>query len=187
MNIVPFLSTHIATFANHIEQTTAIIPELREISEKIMVASSLGKKVVLVGNGGSAAIASHVSVDFVKVANVRAINFNEADLLTCFSNDFGYEMAFAKAIEFYLDEGDVMVAVSSSGQSENIVNACKAAREQGASWIVTLTGMDRHNRVRGLGDSNLWLEEEKYNHIENTHQFWLLTIVDLIEMQRKGS
>ena len=70
-----------------------IIKILKEIKKK-------NKKVILVGNGGSAAMASHVSVDLTKMCKIRAINFNEADLLTCFSNDYGYENWVKKALSF---------------------------------------------------------------------------------------
>ena len=62
-------------------------------------------KIILAGNGGSAAISSHVAVDFTKAAGVRAVNFNEADLITCFANDFGYEEWLSKAIEYYVTKG----------------------------------------------------------------------------------
>ena len=80
--------------------------------------SSLKKKnkVIIFGNGGSAAISSHVSVDLTKNAKVRSINFNEADLLTCFANDYGYEKVFSKSLEFYADRGDVVIIVSCSGR-----------------------------------------------------------------------
>ena len=85
---------------------------------------------MIFGNGGSAAIASHVSVDLTKNANIRSVNFNEADLITCFSNDYGYERWVEKAIDFYADDKDVLILISSSGKSLNMINACKAAREK---------------------------------------------------------
>ena len=69
-------------------------------TETIQAVSQKGKKLIIVGNGGSAAMASHVSIDFTKAAGIRAINFNEADLLTCFSNAYGYERVFEKTVEF---------------------------------------------------------------------------------------
>ena len=86
------------------------------------------KKLLIFGNGGSAAIASHFSVDLTKNAKVRCNNYNEADLITCFSNDYGYEHWVAKAVEFYGDEGDMLILISSSGSSANILNAAKKAK-----------------------------------------------------------
>jgi len=136
-----------------------------------------GGKVIIVGNGGSAAIASHVTVDLTKAARVRAINFNEADLITCFGNDYGYENWMAKALEFYSDVGDVAVIISSSGQSQNVVIGAKAARDLGLQ-VVTLSGFRADNSLRAIGHLNLWVNSESYNIVETTHQSWLLAVID---------
>jgi D-sedoheptulose 7-phosphate isomerase len=140
----------------------------------------MGTKVIIVGNGGSAAMASHISVDLTKNAGIRSINFNEPDLITCFANDYGYEHWLEKAVEFYGDKGDVFIGISSSGSSENILNGCRAAREKKFSKVITFSGMNSENILRKLGDINLWVNSKAYNHIENIHQFWLLAIVDVI-------
>ena len=137
------------------------------------------KKVIIVGNGGSAAMASHVSVDLTKMCNIRSVNFNEADLLTCFSNDYGYEKWVQKALSFYADQGDLLICISSSGQSKNIINGAKFAKKIGCK-VITLTGFDKKNKVRKIGDINLWLDSKNYNLIEMTHHIWLLSIVDFI-------
>tara|TARA_B100000902_G_scaffold394409_1_gene450680 strand:- start:2643 stop:3188 length:546 start_codon:yes stop_codon:yes gene_type:complete len=136
-------------------------------------------KVILVGNGGSAAMASHVSVDLTKMCKIRAINFNEADLLTCFSNDYGYENWVKKALSFYADKRDVLICISSSGESQNIINGAKFAKKNGCK-VITLTGFHKKNKVRNIGDINLWLNSKNYNFIEMTHHVWLLSIVDFI-------
>jgi len=149
--------------------------------KKILVEThSQGKKTMIFGNGGSAAIASHVSVDLTKNANIRSVNFNEADLITCFSNDYGYERWIEKAIDFYAESKDVLILISSSGKSPNMINACKAARNKKISKIITFTGHNKDNQLSKLGDINLWINSKAYNFVENTHQIWLLTIVDLI-------
>ena len=141
------------------------------------------KKVILVGNGGSAAMASHVSVDLTKICKIRAVNFNEADLLTCFSNDYGYENWVQKALSFYADKGDLLICISSSGQSKNIINGAKFAKKIGCK-VVTLTGFDKKNKVRKIGNVNLWLNSKNYNLVEMTHHIWLLSIVDFIAKAR---
>ena len=137
------------------------------------------KKVILVGNGGSAAMASHVSVDLTKMCKIRAINFNEADLLTCLSNDYGYENWVQKALSFYADKDDLLICISSSSNSKNIINGAKFAKKIGCK-VVTLTGFDKKNKVRKIGNVNLWLNSKNYNIIEMTHHIWLLSIVDYI-------
>lgn len=137
------------------------------------------KKVILVGNGGSAAMASHVSVDLIKICKIRAINFNEADLLTCFANDYGYENWVKEAISSYADKGDLLICISSSGESKNIINGAKFAKKFGCK-VVTLTGFKKQNKVKKIGHINLWLDSKNYNHIEMVHHTWLLSIVDFI-------
>ena len=148
-------------------------------TDRIKKVSSAGNKIILAGNGGSAAMASHVSVDFTKAAGIRAINFNEADLLTCFSNDYGYERVFEKAVEFYGDEGDLLILISSSGNSVNVVNAAKRAKEL-KMGVITFSGFNSNNSLRKLGEINFWVDSTAYNIVEMTHHIWLLAIVDYI-------
>ncbi len=136
-------------------------------------------KVILVGNGGSAALASHVSVDLTKMCKIRAINFNEADLLTCLANDYGYENWVKEALQFFADKKDLLICISSSGESKNIINGAKFAKKIGCQ-VITLTGFQKTNKVKKIGDVNLWLDSKNYNFIEMIHHTWLLSIVDLI-------
>ncbi len=136
-----------------------------------------GGKVILVGNGGSAAMASHVSVDLTKVSRLRAINFNEADLITCFANDYGHERWMEKALEFYADPQDLIVLISSSGQSANVVNAAIKAKQMKLP-LITFSGFAPDNPLRKLGDINFWADSRAYNVVEMTHHVWLLSLAD---------
>jgi len=158
---------------------TVDIGMLNQAVEMIKSTSKGRGKTIIVGNGGSAAIASHVSVDFTKTAGIRAINFNEADLLTCFSNDYGYERVFEKAVDFYGDEGDLLILISSSGSSANMVKAAKRAKKLNIG-IITFSGFEDNNALRKLGDINFWVDSNAYNIVEMTHHIWLLAIVDYI-------
>ena len=153
--------------------------DLLKITKILKRVKKNKKKVILVGNGGSAAMASHVSVDLTKMCKIRAVNFNEADLLTCFSNDYGYENWVQKALSFYADKGDLLICISSSGQSENIVNGANFAKKIGCK-VITLTGFDKTNKVKKIGHINLWIDSKNYNIIEMSHHIWLLSIVDYI-------
>ena len=157
--------------------------DLIKVSELIVRASDEGKKTILVGNGGSAAMASHVAVDLVKAAGIRAVNFNEADLITCFANDFGYEHWVEKALEFYADSGDLVLLISSSGQSQNIINGAKKALSMNLD-LVTCSGFRSDNPLRSLGTINLWIDSDSYNHVEMAHHVWLVAIVDYIIANR---
>jgi D-sedoheptulose 7-phosphate isomerase len=159
------------------------VPALDAITALVRGAFALKRKVILIGNGGSAAIASHVAVDLTKTAGIRAINFNEADLLTCFANDYGYERWVEKAIEAYADADDVAVMISSSGGSPNIVNGAQAARARHLR-VVTLSGFEAENPLRALGDVNLWVDSRSYNVVEMVHQIWLLAVVERLASEK---
>ena len=180
-----FVNKYLKDFSSLILPNDEIVEKIILIKKILLDSKKNNSKVMIFGNGGSAAIASHVSVDLTKNAGVRTVNFNEADLLTCFSNDYGYERWIEKAIEFYGDPKDVLILISSSGKSPNMLNACKAAKDKKISKIITLTGHDKNNPLTKLGDINLWINSKAYNFIENTHQLWLLTICDLIIGKRE--
>ena len=136
-------------------------------------------KIIIIGNGGSAAIASHVAIDLTKAANIRSINFNEASLLTCLSNDYGYESWVEKALDYYADNNDMVILISSSGQSKNIINGAKKALEIGIP-LITLTGFSENNPLNKLGNINFWADSSTYNIVESIHQMWLLSVIDYL-------
>jgi D-sedoheptulose 7-phosphate isomerase len=152
---------------------------IEKITKLLLSTNKKNKKIIIFGNGGSAAIASHVSVDLTKNARIRCINFNEADLLTCFSNDYGYEKVFSKSLEFYADKGDLVIIVSASGKSKNLLEAAKICKKK-KLFLCTLTGFSKGNPLKKMGNINLWVNSKAYNIIENVHQIWLLSIVDKI-------
>jgi D-sedoheptulose 7-phosphate isomerase len=166
---------------------TVNIQDLEQATQLTLQAHQQGRKIIVVGNGGSAAMASHVTVDFTKTAGMRAVNFNEADLLTCFANDYGYEHWVAKALEFYADPEDLVILISSSGKSPNILNGARQAKGMGLP-LVTLSGFSSDNPLRLLGDVNLWVASTAYNIVEMTHHVWLLSIIDYLieQMQDKA-
>jgi len=153
--------------------------DLVAAADLIRGVGTSNNKVIVVGNGGSAAIASHLAVDLTKVAGIRTVNFNEPSLLTCFANDYGYEHWVEKALGFHADQGDLLILVSSSGESANILNGAKRAVAMGLS-ILTLSGFANDNRLRSLGGINLWVNSRTYNIVENVHQIWMLSIVDYL-------
>ncbi len=135
---------------------------------------------MIFGNGGSAAIASHFSVDLTKNAKIKCTNYNESDLITCFSNDFGYERWVEKTLEYYGEEGDNLILISAGGNSHNMINGAKKAKEKKINKIITFTGNEKNNDLSKFGDINFWVNSKAYNHIENVHQILLLSLVDLI-------
>jgi len=157
-----------------------IIEQLISVKKKIILTKAKNKKIIICGNGGSASIASHFSVDLSKNAKVKCINFNEANLLTCLSNDYGYEKWVEKALKIYGEKGDCLILISSSGKSKNMINAAKFAKKKKMFSIITLTGFNGKGLLSKLGNINLVVNSKSYNIVENIHQMWLLAIVDLI-------
>lgn len=131
----------------------------------------------LVGNGGSAAVASHSVTDFLNVGRLRAMTIHDSSLVTCMANDYGYENAFARILSTLVQPGDVLIAISSSGRSLNICNAVVKVRELGGA-VVTLSGFASDNSLRALGNLNIWLDTRDYGMVEIGHQFVLHNIVD---------
>ena len=178
MNDLEFIEDYLGRYKKSLFETD-ISEKMIKMKEIMLNVKKNGKKVIIAGNGGSAAMASHVAVDFTKQGGIRTVNFNEPDLITCFANDYGYEHWVAKAIEFYGDEGDVVILISSSGSSKNMVNAAQTAKQLGMQ-VITFTGFNPINPLNKEGVLNFWLDSKAYNIIENTHQIWLLLVCDMI-------
>ena len=154
---------------------------LDEATRLLTIGCQEGGRVIIAGNGGSASIASHVSVDLTKNTGITAVNFNETSLITCLANDYGYEQWIVKALEFYASHNDTLILISSSGQSDNIINASQKASQMGIR-LITFSGFKPDNPLRSAGEVNFWVDSHSYNIVEMTHQIWLISIVDkLIE------
>jgi D-sedoheptulose 7-phosphate isomerase len=143
----------------------------------LVEAKEQERKIFVVGNGGSSGIASHHVVDLVNVANVSAFTLSDSNLLTCMGNDYGYETIYARPLEFLASKGDLLIAISSSGRSQNILDACHVMREKG-NKIITLSGFKAENPLRSLGDLNIWVDAQDYGLVESAHFFILHTVID---------
>ena len=178
MNDSKFIEDYLSRYKNSLFEQD-VSEKIISMKEILLSVKNNNRKVIIAGNGGSAAMASHVSVDFTKQGDIRTVNFNEADLITCFANDYGYEHWVAKAVEFYGDDGDVVILISSSGNSKNMVNAAQTAKKLGMT-VITFTGFALDNPLKQEGVLNFWLDSKAYNIVENTHQIWLLLVCDLL-------
>jgi len=136
-------------------------------------------KLMFIGNGASASISSHMGVDFWKHAGIKATAFNDPSLLTCVSNDYGYDQVFVKPIEMFANKEDILIAISSSGKSINILNAVKAAQSKFVK-VITLTGFSESNPLRKSGDINFYVPIDRYSHIEIIHHSICHYILDII-------
>ncbi|NDH67807.1 MAG: SIS domain-containing protein [Gammaproteobacteria bacterium] len=154
------------------------------IVEKLVQIREEKRNLYVIGNGGSAGIAAHAVTDFANVCKLKASTLHESSLLTCMANDYGYENALARMLDLVINPGDVLIAISSSGKSANIVNATAKAKSKGA-YSITLTGFASSNPVREAGDLSIWVDSNDYGLIEVGHQFILHHISDRIGAELK--
>lgn len=143
-----------------------------------------GKQVFFIGNGGSAAIASHMTADFMKNGGMKTYSLYDSSVTTCMGNDYGYEHVFSYPLGFLSNEGDLLVAISSSGNSQNIVNSIQVAKKRKMK-VITLTGFERKNRISCMGDWNVYVPISSYGIVESIHNLLLQQIVDTI-MEKDG-
>ncbi|WP_024301315.1 SIS domain-containing protein [Pseudogulbenkiania sp. MAI-1] len=135
--------------------------------------------VFLIGNGGSAAICAHMQNDLVNKGGLRAQVLHEPSLLTCMSNDYGYPLAYARLVERFARRGDLLVCISSSGRSANMLEAVAAARGREAQ-VLTLSGFAASNPLRAQGDLNIWLPSDDFGEVEVGHQLLLHYLADAL-------
>lgn len=143
-----------------------------------------GKRVFFIGNGGSAAIASHMTADFMKNGGMKTYSLYDNSVTTCMGNDYGYEYVFSRPLELLADKEDLLAAISSSGNSQNIVNAIQTAQQKGLN-IVTFSGFKKDNRIINMGSYNVHVPVEHYGIVESIHNLILQQIVDMI-LERDG-
>ena len=146
---------------------------------KLLIENQVNKKkLMVIGNGGSAGIAMHTLADYANAGGFKTIDFYNPALLTCMSNDYGYENVFAKPIEMFAEKGDMLFAISSSGKSPNIVNAAEAAKALGCD-VVTFSGFAADNLLRKAGNLNFYTPSTHYGFVELAHQTIIHCILDL--------
>jgi len=157
--------------------------EFAEAATALMAATrathAAGNKLIFVGNGGSAAIASHMATDYSKNGSVRSLALNDGSMLTCLGNDLGFDQVFAKQIELYARAGDFVIAISSSGRSKNILNAIDAAETAGCR-IATMSGFTPDNPLRLRGEWNFYVASDRYGFVEISHLTICHAVLDFL-------
>jgi D-sedoheptulose 7-phosphate isomerase len=184
---VDMLKTYADTLANRVSNTqvTDELGRVISIDSAIQQLGKLGRqthaagnKIIFIGNGGSSAICSHMAIDYSKNGGMRALAFNDAAFLTCLGNDFGYDSVFTKQLECHGRPSDLLVAISSSGQSSNILKAVAQAKAQDLT-VVTLSGFKASNPLRLLGGLNFYLADDNYGFVELGHLTLLHAALDM--------
>jgi len=152
-------------------------PLLKENIKKSVGLVKKSKRILFIGNGGSNAICSHMMEDYMKIASIPTLSFSDPALITCFANDYGYENALSEWIKFSFQEGDLLMAVSSSGESANILNTVKTHKSKSGD-VITLSGFKSGNSLSKMGVVNFEVTEENYGIVECFHQVILHAILD---------
>lgn len=162
------------------KDTILISDGLVEAVQWIRTIRDTKKTLYIIGNGGSAAIASHVQNDLCKGAGIRAMVFHETPLLTAYSNDISYDDAYAETLKLWAEPGDLLIAISSSGRSRNILNAVLLAKDRGCT-VITLSGFSSKNALRQIGDINIYVQSDEYGIVETAHETILHYLTDTVK------
>lgn len=147
-----------------------------QIEEALSILKGV-ERIFFIGNGGSNSICSHMMEDYFKIGRFPTFAFSDAALITCFANDYGYEKAMEEWLRLHFKKTDLLVSISSSGQSKNILNATHLAKQAGGK-VITLTGFKPENPLRQLGDLNFHLPVSNFGIVECFHQVILHAILD---------
>ena len=134
------------------------------------------KKVYTIGNGGSAALAEHFAQDLLKKCHIPAIFLGNISNITAFGNDIKFEEIFSSQLETLINNEDILICFSSSGNSLDIVNACNQASDLGA-WIVSFTGFSG-GQVKSISDINIYVPSDNYGIVETIHSLLFHFIID---------
>jgi len=172
-------------YFNYIDSISFLLKEINPelISKSVDLIKKKIKnnnKIYIVGNGGSASIASHISVDFTKVAKIKSLTFNNSNFITCFANDYGYENWVKEAIKVHCMNDDLLILISSSGKSLNIINAAKYCKNNNID-LITLSGFANNNELSKLGKVNFYINSNDYNYVEMAHHIILVSLVDIFK------
>jgi D-sedoheptulose 7-phosphate isomerase len=151
-----------------------------QFAEDVFKLRGTSNKVFFIGNGASNTIANHAALDYMSQTGIQTVCVNDAAILTAFSNDFGYDQVFSRYLKINYKPGDILVAVSSSGNSPNVLNAVNYMNNVGGT-VYGFSGFSRVNKLAVLSKKNsFWANSKKYNVVESVHNLWLAMICDLL-------
>ena len=157
---------------------------INSLVKKIKLVNKKKGKIFIIGNGGSISTANHISVDLSKNAKIDTIQLFNSNLITCYSNDYGYENWISKTIDHFLNSKDLVIFLSVSGNSKNLLNAAKTCIKKKIN-TVALTGLSKKNKLNKIVKNNFWVNSKIYNLIHDAHKYWFLLMVDLMAIHQK--
>ena len=139
------------------------------------------KEIIILGNGGSSSIASHITQDYTKRLKKRSFTFSDPSRLTCYSNDYGYDKAYEQFLKEFATKDTLVILISSSGNSENILNCARWCDDNNID-ILTLTGFSKTNKLKSMDLDNrlinYWVDSCDYGIVECVHTIFLHMVVE---------
>lgn len=147
--------------------------------EKFKDAFNNHQRIIILGNGGSSSVASHISQDYMKFGGKKVSILSDPSMLTMLTNDFGYENAYQKFLEYYVEEESLVILMSSGGESKNILNSLTWCEEHKIDYGV-LTGFLPNNTIRTMATNSLWnyyIASKNYGVVECVHQIFLHGVI----------
>jgi D-sedoheptulose 7-phosphate isomerase len=168
---------YLSTYRNVILSSELSDIEKLYIKLKLFNKNNKNNTLWIFGNGGSQAISSHISTDITKNTNIKSMTASDADLITCFSNDYGYENYLYLFLKKFSQKNDMVILISSSGKSMNILNAAQFCKKN-SLYLCTFSGFEKKNKLRKYGNTNIWINSKKYNFVEVAHLQILACVVD---------
>jgi D-sedoheptulose 7-phosphate isomerase len=149
---------------------------LDELTKIIIKIRKQNKRVFIFGNGGSATTAAHFQLDLSNKCSIKSMTYNLPETITCFANDYGFNYSIKKYLEIYLEKNDLVILISSSGESSNMIEAAKFVKK--TNKLITLTGLNKNNRLSKIGLHNLYVNSKNYNVVETIHLIFLLQVIE---------
>ena len=147
--------------------------------QKYQEAFNNHKRIIILGNGGSNSVASHISQDYMKFHKKKVSILSDPSMITMLTNDFGYEFAYQKFLEYYVEDDSLVVIISSGGESPNMLKCVDWCEDKKIPYGV-LTGFKSDNTIRGEASNALWnyhIASESYGVVECVHQIFLHGVV----------
>jgi D-sedoheptulose 7-phosphate isomerase len=157
---------------SYVSQET--LDELIDLTKTVI---KKGVKFYFIGNGASNGLANHTALDFWKCLKIKALCPPNTQDITALANDYGVDKMFSEHCDMFLYTNDILVAISSSGESKNVIETCIKAKENG-NKIITLTAMKSTNTLKTFGDINIYIPAKTYGLAETCHQLLLHYWID---------
>ena len=154
------------------------IDRIKDLKTRLEYFVNKFNRIILIGNGGSNAIASHISIDYTKFLGKKAFSFSDAPMLTAYINDYGRDEAYKQFLSEFVDDDTFVILISSSGNSMNVVNAAKWCEANNVTYAA-LSGFGANNKLNSLNANyKFWVDAKSYGVVEIAHETLLHSIID---------